>query len=72
MDDQRIMGSSKERVKEAGHTISTRESYLGLQDTLRKVRAPKGVHQLGAWAGANVFIGDNKEVMVPTLQEKWD
>jgi hypothetical protein len=60
VDDQRVAGSSEERVKEAGHTVSTRESYLGFQDALRKVRAPKGVHQLGAWAGANVCIRDNR------------
>jgi hypothetical protein len=58
-DDQCVMGSSKERVKEAGQTISPRESYLGLQDALRKVRTPKGVRQPGACAGANVCIRDN-------------
>jgi hypothetical protein len=72
VDDQCITGSSEERVKEAGHIVSTRDSYLGLQDALRKVRTPKGVRQPGAWAGANVCIGDNGEVIVLTLQEKWD
>ncbi len=72
MDDQRLMGSSEERVKEAGHTVSTQESYLGLQDALRKVRAPKEVCQPGAWAVANICIGDNGEVMVLTSQEQWD
>ncbi len=72
VDDQRVMGSSEERVQEAGHTLSTRESYLGLQDKLRKMRAPRGVRQLGAWAGAKVCIGEDREVMVLTSQEKWD
>ncbi len=72
VDNQRVMGSSEERVREAGHTLSTRESYLGLQDALRKVRTPRGVHQLGAWARANVCIGEDGEVMVLTCQEKWD
>ncbi len=68
VDDQCVTGSSKERVKEAG-TASTQESYLGLQDALRKVCAPRGVRQPGAWAGANVCIGENGEVIVLTLQE---
>ncbi len=72
VDDQRVTGSSEERVREAGHTLSTRKSYLSLQDALRKVRAPRGVHQPGAWAGANVCIGEDGEVMVLTSQEKWD
>jgi hypothetical protein len=40
-DDQCVMGSSEERVKEAEHAISTRESYLGLHDALRKDAPPK-------------------------------
>ncbi len=72
VDNQRVMGSSEERVQEAGHTLSTRKSYLVLQDALRKVCAPRGVHQPGAWAGANVSIGEDGEVMVLTSQEKWD
>ena len=72
LDNQRVTGSSEERVQEAGHTLSTRKSYLVLQDALRKVCAPRGVHQPGAWAGANVCIGEDGEVMVLTSQEKWD
>ena len=30
VDDERIVGGSKERVREAEHVVSTRESYLGL------------------------------------------
>jgi hypothetical protein len=29
VDDQHATGSGKERVREAGHAISTQESYLG-------------------------------------------
>jgi hypothetical protein len=72
VDDQRVMGSSEERVQEAGHTLSTRESYLGLQDALEKVRTPRGVRQPGAWARANMCIGEDGDVMVLTSQEKWD
>ena len=37
VDDQHVAGHGSRRVREAGHAISTRESYLGLQDALRKV-----------------------------------
>jgi hypothetical protein len=40
MDDQRVTGHGSRRVREAGHAISTRESYLGLPDALRKVQGP--------------------------------
>ncbi len=70
VDNQRVTGSSEERVREAGHTLSTRESYLGLQDALRKVRALREVGQPVAWVGANVCIGEHGEVMVLTSQEK--
>ena len=32
VDDQRVTASTSERIIEAGHTISTKESYPGLQD----------------------------------------
>ena len=37
VDNQRLGVSREERMKEAGHAISTREAYLGLQDALRKL-----------------------------------
>jgi hypothetical protein len=49
VDDKRLAGAGKERVEEAGHAVSTRESYLGLQDALRKIRP--ATRQPGAWAG---------------------
>jgi hypothetical protein len=42
VDNQRVTASSSARIVEAGHAISTMESYLGLQDALRKIRAPHG------------------------------
>jgi hypothetical protein len=36
VDDQRISGQGRERVLVAGHAISSQESYLGIQDALRK------------------------------------
>jgi hypothetical protein len=52
VDNQRIAGHRSRKVREAGHAISTRESYLVLQDALRKVQAPEGSRTPGAWAGA--------------------
>ena len=72
VDDQRVTGQGGERLMEAGHTISTRESYLGLQDALRKVRAPCGSKHPGAWAGTNVCIEEELRVVILTSQEKWD
>ncbi len=59
-------------MREAGHAISTRESYLGLQDALRKVQAPEGSRTPGVWAGANVCVEEGMGVVLLTLQEKWD
>jgi hypothetical protein len=72
VDDQRLTGKGRERILEAGHALSTRESYLGLQDALRKFRYPKGSKQPGAWAGVNVEVGKDGSVVVMTSQEKWD
>ena len=38
VDDERVVGSGEDRVLAAGHALSSRESYLGLQDALRKLR----------------------------------
>jgi hypothetical protein len=72
VDNQWVTGQGGERLMEAGHTISTRESYLGLQDALRKVHAPRESKRPGAWAGTNVCIKEELRVAVLTSQEKWD
>jgi len=72
MDNQRLAGSSPERIYEAGHTLSTIESYLGIQNALRKLRAAGGTKYPGAWAGAVVFNGKEHGIVVLTSQEKWD
>ena len=61
VDDERIVGCGSERAREAGHTVSTRESYLGLQDALP-----------GAWAGVVVHNDPQLGIVVLTSQEKWD
>jgi hypothetical protein len=72
VDDQQISGEGRERVVIAGHAISLRESYLGIQDALRKLRAPGGSRRPGAWAGACVFNKEDVGIVTLTLQEKWD
>jgi hypothetical protein len=39
VDNLRVTGQGRERVIEAGHAISTREAWLGIQDALRKLRS---------------------------------
>ena len=70
VDDQRLTGEGKERVVEAGHALSTQESYLGLQDALRKVCHHEGSRKPGAWAEVNVVIEEDGSVAVVTSQEK--
>ena len=72
VDDERIIGEGQERVEEAGHAVSTRESYLGLQDALQKLRSRRGSKRPGAWAGVNVLIEEDGGVSVTTSQEEWD
>jgi hypothetical protein len=72
VNNLQVMGKERDRVIEGGHTISTRESWLGIQDALRKLRCWGGTRRQGAWAGALVCIEEGFGVVVPTSQEKWD
>ena len=72
VDDQRVMGGSHARIKSAGHAISTRESYLGIQDALRKVRHFLGSKFAGAWAGVVVLNDEEKGIVQLLSQENWD
>ena len=72
VDDQRLAASGSERMDEAGHALSSREAYLGIQDALRKLRAAGGTFYPGAWAGVVVFNDEKLGLVVLTSQEKWD
>jgi hypothetical protein len=72
IDDQRITGEGSERVVEAGHTLSSQEAYLGLQDALRKIRSHDGTQTPGAWVGACVVVEEGVGVAVLASQDKWD
>jgi hypothetical protein len=39
VDNQQVAAASSQHIIEVGHAISTRKSYLGIQDALRKIRA---------------------------------
>ena len=71
VDDLRLAAEGRKRIAELGHTISTREAYVGMQDALRKLRSAGGTRRPGAWAGAAVYIEDDG-VVVLTSQDKWD
>ena len=72
VDDQRLAASGSKRMEDAGHTLSSRESYLGIQDALRKLRGGGGTCYPGAWAGVVVFNDEELGLVVLTSQEKWD
>lgn len=70
VDDERMVGGSEERLREAGHALSTRESYLGLQDALRKHRPATKLP--GAWVGVVVHNNPDLGIVMLTSQEKWE
>ena len=71
VDNKRVAGQGRARVIEAGHAISTREAWLGIQDALRKLRCWGGLPRPGAWAGASVCIEEDAGVVVLTSMDKW-
>ncbi len=72
LDNLQVVGHGHARVIEAGHAISTREAWLGIQDTLRKIRAEGGTQRPGSWAGLSVCVEKDIGVVVLTSQEKWN
>ena len=72
VDNLRVTGQGSDQVIEAGHAISTREAWLGIQDALQKLRCWGGTRRPGAWAGASVCIKEEVGVVVLVLQDKWD
>jgi len=59
VDDQRLAAAGKERIISAGHALSSLESYVGVQDALRKLREGGK----GAWAGAVVHVTEEHGVI---------
>ena len=72
VDNLRLAAQGGKQVRELGHTVSTKQAYLGIQDALRKLRAAGGTKRPGAWAGSSVCVEEDKGVVVLTSQEKWN
>jgi hypothetical protein len=70
IDDQHVTREGISRIVEAGHALSSHKSYLGLQDTLRKIQYHEGTCRPGAWAGACVVVEEGIGVAVLVLQVK--
>jgi hypothetical protein len=69
VDDERINRPDKDLTLQASHTLAAKQSYLGLQEALRKARPSS--QQPSAWAGAIVHIMVLLGVCVLTFVEKW-
>lgn len=69
VDDERPTGATEELCWQAGHRLGYIQTYLGVQDSARKVRPCS--QKCGSWAGAVVHIIPNLGVCVLTSDEKW-
>jgi hypothetical protein len=49
-----------------------KQSYLGIQDALHKLRSANGTRRPRAWAGVSVCVEEDHGVVVLTSEEKWD
>ena len=70
VDDERVVGPTKEFMWQAAHTLAAKQSYLGIQDAARKVRPYSQTP--GAWSGSVVYVVYKLGVCVLTSEEKWD
>jgi hypothetical protein len=68
VDDERINAGTEDKAWKASHQVSTRESYLGIQDAARKRRPPS--QSPGAWAGSIIRTNDS-EVGILVSDERW-
>jgi hypothetical protein len=69
VDDERLIGATRELSWQAGHKLAYIQAYLGVQDAARKVRPCN--RQGGAWAGAVLHTIPEVGVCVLTSEEKW-
>ena len=60
VDDERVVGPSKELTWQVAHMLTTKQSYLGIQDAMYKVspcsQAP------GTWLGLVIYVVDKLRV----------
>ena len=69
MDDERVVGPTRELTWQASHRLACIQAYVGVQDAARKVRPCDQTN--GAWAGAVVHIIEGLGVCTLTSEEKW-
>ncbi len=68
VDDEHVVGLSKELTWQASYVLASKQSYLGIQDAVKKARLCSQI--TGAWAGAIVHVLDQLGVCVLTSREK--
>jgi hypothetical protein len=69
VDDERIVGATRELAWQASSRLAKIQAYLGIQDAARKVGVC--LQQPRAWAGAVVHVISDDGVYVLTSEEKW-
>jgi hypothetical protein len=69
VDDEWVVDPTKELTWQASHVLTSKQSYLGIQDVARKARPCS--QTTGAWARAIVHVVEQLGVCVLTSQEKW-
>jgi hypothetical protein len=69
VNNERVVGPTKELTWQASHMLASKQSYLGIQEAARKARPC--TQMTGAWAGAIVHVLDKLGVYVLTSREKW-
>ena len=56
VDDEQVVGPTKELMWQASLVLASKQSYLGIQDAARKARPCS--QAAGEWAGAIVHVLD--------------
>ena len=69
VDDERLVGPTRELTYQAAHTMAAKQAYMGVQDSSRKVRPVS--KRTGAWAGSVVHVIEELGVCQLTSEEKW-
>ena len=68
MDNERVVGLSKELTWKAAHTLAAKQSYLGIQDATRNVRPCSQTSD--AWLGLVIYVVEKLGLCVLTPEEK--
>jgi len=70
VDDERVTGPDEDVTWKAGHRLGYIQSYLGIQNAVRKLR--ECTQTAGSWVGSVVHILPEYGVCVLTSPEKWN